>query len=250
MGAGKTTALAAARAAGLETTEIDDADGSRARAADRRGVRARTARRPSARARRRSSARCWRRPTAARSRSAAAASSPSGSARRSAATSSSGCRSTPTRPGAGSPAPTGRWPATRGGRRDAAGRARCRSTKSWPTRSCRWATAAIDRRALPAIRALAELPPGRSCSGRRAPPASTRSTSAATCSAGLLDSRLGVAGRGAGGRRFCVTDAAVGAALRRAAGAAGGDGRGRSPARRRRRWPRPSGCCASWPAPG
>ena len=74
MGAGKSTALAAARSAGLaeETVEVDDlmeaAFGMPIRQAfERRG------RRLSAHARRRSSARCWSRPTAARSRSAEAA---------------------------------------------------------------------------------------------------------------------------------------------------------------------------------
>ncbi len=33
-------------------------------------------------------------------------------------------------------------------------------TRSWPTRSCRWATADVLERALPAIRALAEMPAG------------------------------------------------------------------------------------------
>ncbi len=59
MGAGKSTALAAAREAGLETTEIDELMEARAGDADRRGLRARTARRPSGRARPRWSARCW-----------------------------------------------------------------------------------------------------------------------------------------------------------------------------------------------
>ena len=101
----------------------------------------------------------------------------------------------------------------------------------------------IVGRALPSIRALAELPPG------------TRMLWAASASGeypvfvgrGLLGRRAG--GRSTG-RRFCVTDTAVGAALRRPARAARRRGSRSSRARGRRRWPRPSGCCASWPAPG
>ena len=182
---------------------------TRARDADRRGLRARRRGGVSRAARPRSSASCSRAPTAARSRSAAAASSPSGSARRSGATSSSGCRSTPRRPGGGSRA-RDRPLARARGRRAPAGGARCRSTRSSPTRSCRWRDRAI-------VDAGAALDPGaRRSAGRNAaalggelPPASTRSSSAA----GLL---------GAGwwpleGRRFCVSRQRPWRALRRAA---------------------------------
>ena len=124
------------------------------------------------------------------------------------------------RPGGGSPAATGRWPP-----------APRTSRACWPS-------------ALPLYEELADAvvpigrprrrrrgrcrrsrrspscPPGRGCSGRPAPPASTRSSSAAACSR--------PAGGRCEGRRFCVTDRAVGAALRRAARAARGAGRGRA----------------------
>ena len=91
-----------------------------------------------------------------------------------------------------------------------------------------------------APRARASCRPGRGCSGRRAPRASTRSSSAR----GPARRRL-VAARGPAllrhrrdGRRRSTASA------RRAARRAG---RGRARARGRRRWPRPSECCASWP---
>ena len=102
MGAGKSTALAAARDAGLETTEVDELmerelgmpiaevfEREARRSSARREARGR---RRAARARRRRRDRARRRQRARRS----------GCARRSPATSSSGCRSTPTRPGGGS----------------------------------------------------------------------------------------------------------------------------------------------------
>ena len=76
MGAGKSTALKAARRDGAGDDRDRRSDGARARARRSPRPSRATARRPSGRARPRSSARCWRRPTAARSRSAAAASSP------------------------------------------------------------------------------------------------------------------------------------------------------------------------------
>ena len=51
------------------------------------------------------------------------------------------------------------------------------------------------------------------------------------------------------GRPFMVSDTNVGPPLRRADRADRRPGRG-SPARGRRRWPRPSACCGSWLAPG
>ena len=48
----------------------------------------------------------------------------------------------------------------RRGRRPRCWRCACRSTRSWPTRWCRSATARSSRRALPAMQALAELPAG------------------------------------------------------------------------------------------
>ena len=80
------------------------------------------------------------------------------------------------------------------------------------------------------------------CSGRRAPPASTRSSSGA----GLLDAGWWPLAS----RRFCVTDTDVGAALRRAPRAARGPDRGRAGRGREDDGARPSGSCASSPAPG
>ena len=103
-----------------------------------------------------------------------------------------------------------------------------------------------DRRAAPcpAIRALAELPAGDEAAlgdeRLRRVPGLRRPRACSSC--GLV-----AAGRAG---RFCVADTTVGAALRRAPRAARGAASRSSPARARRRWPRPSGCCASWPAPG
>ncbi len=137
------------------------------RDADHGGLRARTARRASAPARRRSSARCWRAPTAARSRSAAAAIlservraalerhtvvwlqvDPREAWRRIAHSD---------RPLATSAEDVER----------AAGDAACRSTKSWPTRSCRWATVRSSSGRCRRSRRWPRCRRARSCSGRR-----------------------------------------------------------------------------------
>ena len=192
MGAGKSTALAAAREAGLETTEIDELMERElgmpiAEAFERDGEEAL----PRA-ARPRSSARCWRRPTAARSPSAAAASSreriraalgrhivvwlqvDAGESWRRIAHSD--------RPLATSAEDVeraaGRAPAALRGarRRGGAGRRPRRSSSGRCRRS----------------RRSPSCPPGRSCSGPRAPPASTRSWSGR----GLLGAGLVAAARG------------------------------------------------------
>ena len=128
-----------------------------------------TARRASGPARPRSSARCWRRPTAARSRSAAAASSreriraalgrhvvvwlqvDADEAWRRIAHSD--------RPLATSAADVAA----------PAGGARCRSTRSWPTRWCRWATARSSAARCRRSARSPICPPGPSCSGPPAP---------------------------------------------------------------------------------
>ena len=97
-------------------------------------------------------------------------------------------------------------------------------------------------RALPAILALAELPAG------------TKLLWAASAS-GEYPVLVGRGLLGAGwwpleGRRFCVTDTASAALYAERARAARRAASRSTPARGRRRWPRPSGCCASWPAPG
>ena len=131
MGAGKSQALKAAAASGLEATETDEllerelgtsiaeffeSEGEaafREREAEIVGSLLEAL-------------------TAARSRSAAAACSPSGSATRSTATPSSGCRSASRMPGVGPPAETARWPATRPSSARFT-RSACRSTRSSPT---------------------------------------------------------------------------------------------------------------------
>ena len=238
------TALAAAPRRRAGDDRDRRADGSRARDADRRGLRARWARRPSASARPRSSARCSSAPTAARSRSAAAASS------RERVREALGRhivvwlqvdaeeawrRIAGTRPAAGD---------QRRGRRAACSATRLPLYEELADAVVPPGDRGIVAAALPAIRALAELPRGdASCSGRRAPPASTRSSSAA----GLLERRL-VAARGPPllrhrqRRRRRSTPSA--------SSRSPATGRGRRRARGRRRWPRPSGCCASWPGAG
>ena len=243
MGAGKSTALAAAREAGLETTEIDELmEGELGKPIAEAFERARRGGlpRPRGRGRRRAAGGRRRRRDRARRRQRPLA---SGSARRSAATSSSGCRSTPARPGGGSPTATGRWrpaPTTS----PACWRSACRSTRSWPTRSCRSATAAIVARALPAILALAELPAGTQAAlggeRLRRVPGPGRPRPARASSWWPL-------------RRAAASASPTATSARSTPGALeplGGRRRGRSPARRRRRWPRPSGCCASWPRQG
>ena len=72
--------------------------------------------------------------------------------------------------------------AQRRGRRGPARACGCRSTRSSPTRSCRRAIRGLVARALPSIRALAELPAGTQAAlGRAAPRASTRSWSGRAC---------------------------------------------------------------------
>ena len=98
-------------------------------------------------------------------------------------------------------------------------------------------------RALPSIRALAELPAGTPDALGLEPlgrvPGLRRARACSTPAGGRSTSR-----------RFCVTDTNVGAALRRAPRAARRPRSRSSRARARRRWPRPSGSCASWPGPG
>ena len=124
------------------------------------------------------------------------------------------------RPGAGSPTATARWrPAPRTSR--GCWRRASRSTRSSPTRSCRSATAASSSGRCRRSRRWPSCRRGRSCSGRRAPRASTRSWSAE----GLLGGGLVAAGAGA---RFCVTDATVGALYAERARPARGADRGRA----------------------
>ena len=179
MGAGKSTALAAARAEGLSTTEIDELmeasfgstipqafeahgeEGFREREAEVVGSLLEKADDGGAIALGGGSV------LSPRIREAMAA------------TPSSGCRSTPPRPGAGSPTPTGPWRATPRtvGTLLADPPAALRSSS--PTRWCRWGTAAIVRRALPMLRKLADLPAGTKMLWASAPAASTRCWSAA-----------------------------------------------------------------------
>ncbi len=126
-------------------------------------------------------------------------------------------------------------------RRPPAARPACRSTKSSPTRSSRRATGGSSSGRCRRSRPWQSCPPGPGCSGPRAPPASTRSWSAAAC--------LGGGWWPLEGRRFLVTDRAsarstpVGSCRCEATVEV-------EPGRGRRRWPKPSGCCASWPPPG
>ena len=243
MGAGKSTALAAAREAGLETTEIDELMEARARQADRARPSSGTARRPSAPARPRWSARCSTRPTAARSRSAAAACSPSACARRLDRHVVVWLQVDATRGLArGSPAAIARWrpaprtspqlhrgapAALRGARRRdrPAGRPR-------PGRPRDALAAGAGRAAARDEDALGGERLGRVPGLRR-----RRVCSALSC------------GRCRGGASASPTRA-VGALYARATRAAWTPASRSSRASRRRRWPRPSGCCASWPAPG
>ncbi len=121
-------------------------------------------------------------------------------------------------------------------------RSGCRSTRPSPTRSCPPGTASLLARAMPSLLALTELPAATamlwaaSASGeypglRRAGPARSRALAAA--GSALLRHRL-------------CRRRALRAAHRAACRAASRS----SPARARRRWPRPSGCCASWPQRG
>ncbi len=160
MGAGKSTALEAARAAGLETTEADELMERElgmpiAEAFERDGEEAFRAREAEAvgcpaRGRRR----------LARSRSAAAASSPSGCAPRCSATSSSGSTSMWGGLASGSRSSDRPLAQSRSTSSTRSAAERCRCTRRLPTRCCRSATPGWPRRALPSIRALAELPQG------------------------------------------------------------------------------------------
>ena len=144
----------------------------------------------------------------------------------------------------------------RGGRRASCWPSGCRSTKSWPTRVVPMGDRGMIERALPAIRALAELPAG------------TKLHWAASASgeypiyvgrdllgpAFAADSPV-YGALGGDGRWGPSAGAASASPTRRSARSTpSGCSRWRRPsrsrpARRRRRWPRPSGCCASWPAP-
>ena len=215
---------------------------ARARHADRGGVRATTARR-SFRAREAEVVGALlEEPTAARSRSAAAACSPSACARRSAATSSSGSKSTPRRPGeriARSDRPL----------------ARSAEDVAAPAGGAAAALRGAGRRRDPPVAAMAEVArPCRRSGARRA--------------AGGHEDALGrerlrrVPGlrrprpawrRPArwplGGRVLRHRRSVVGGSTRTARRRSRHGSRS-SPVRRRRRWPRPSACCASWPGPG
>ena len=131
----------------------------------------------------------------------------------------------------------------RRGRGRSCWRSGCRSTRQLADAVVPQGDRGVVARALPSIRALAELPAGTkllwaaSALGRVPGAASGRGCSAP-------------AGGRCEGRRFCVTDTAVGALYARPDRAARGADRGRARRERRRRWPRRSGCCASWPAPG
>ena len=132
---------------------------------------------------------------------------------------SSGCRSIPARPGDGSPTPIGRWRAAPRTSHACSPSAR-RSTKSWPTWSCRWATGALSPGPCPRSRRSPSYLAARGCCGRAAP----RGEYPVLVGRGLLGCPLVAASS----RRFCVTDPSVGAALRRAPCAAGGQGRDRT----------------------
>ena len=124
MGAGKSTALAAARGGRPGDDRDRRADGSASSACRSPRSSSARARRRSGPARRRWSARCWR--SADGGAIALGGGSVLSERVREAlgATSSSGCRSTPRRPGGGSAGATGRWPASAADVRRAAGRAR------------------------------------------------------------------------------------------------------------------------------
>ena len=237
MGAGKRTALAAAREAGLETIEIDELMEARARQADPPGLRGgRRGGLPGARGRgRRGAAGAGRRRRDRPRR-----------------------RQRPLRAGArGARPPHRRLAADRRGgglaadrgHRPPAGDAAPRTSSALLAERLplyeELADAVVptgDRgvvaRALPAIQALAEMPAG------------TRMLWAASASgeypvfvgSGLLETRLVAAGGPALLRHRHASRAAV----RRAARAAGRRASRSSRARRRRRWRRRSGSCASW----
>ena len=204
MGAGKSTALAAAREAGLETVEVDDL----MEAALGRPI-ARPSRSDGEEAFRAREAEVVGELLENADGGAIALGGGSvlsdGCARRSPATPSSWLQIDAAEA----------WRADRG-HRAAAGdqrrptssgcwRSGCRSTRSWPTRWCRWPTSAIVARALPAIQALAEMPAG------------TRLLWASSASGeypvfvgrGLLDAGLVAAARGAASASPTATVAAL-----------------------------------------
>ena len=228
MGAGKSTALAAAREAGLETIEIDELMERELGKPIRRGLRGGRrgglprprggGRRRAAgeRRRRRDRARRRQRPLRAGARGARAPH------RR------PGWRSTRPRPGSGSRAPTGRWR-----------RAKPTSSGCWPSALPLYeeladavvpmADEGVVARALPAIQALrGDAGRDEAALGRRAPRATTRSSSAA----GLLDAGWWPLEGAALLRHRHATSAAL-----CASGSSRSTARSRSSrARRRRRW--------------